>query len=316
MGLDIRLDTRLTRHWKFKKLKRIIGATTLEHLVVFWATVAEQMPNGALNGWTPDDIEDAAEWTGEPGVLFAALLDCRFLDTTPQGFTPHDWAEHQPWIIGAPERSEAARKAGKASGAARKKPNGTRTENERDVNGPFNKTDEKAAELGEKNERNANGNGTPSPSPSPLHLKPIAAAPCEEEVRETAPPELAPEAEPPPLVRHETLSILEFRHLYCQTTGELLPGGLNNSAAELCRKHPREKIEAAFQEMAECGGKTFRYLAQILAGTPKSRDRPQVTAVTRGEQRVQSNLTAAAEALRIIEGGEHGPQHANYQGVD
>ena len=98
MNTDIRLDIRLPRHWKYRKLKRLIGAATMEYLVLFWGTVAEQVPTGELNGWSMADIEDAAGWDGELGVLCKALLDCGFLDQTEHGYYPHDWHEHQPCI--------------------------------------------------------------------------------------------------------------------------------------------------------------------------------------------------------------------------
>jgi hypothetical protein len=134
LNTDIRVSVSLPRHWKYRKLKRLIGCPPMEHLVVFWGTVAEQVPNGALNGWSTDDIEDAAGWTGETGLFAQSMIDTGFVDITESGFYPHDWHVHQPWAIGARDRSEAARIAGKASAEARKskkgtsQPNGRRTE--------------------------------------------------------------------------------------------------------------------------------------------------------------------------------------------
>lgn len=68
----------------------------MEFLIVFWGTVAEQIPNGALNGWSTADIEDAAGWDGETGKFCQALTDSKFLDITTHGFYPHGWADHQP----------------------------------------------------------------------------------------------------------------------------------------------------------------------------------------------------------------------------
>ena len=52
----------------------------MEYLIVFWATVAEQIPNGALNGWTKNDVENACEWGGEENELCDALIECGFLE--------------------------------------------------------------------------------------------------------------------------------------------------------------------------------------------------------------------------------------------
>ena len=111
MNTDIRIDIRLPHHWKYRKLKRLIGCAPMEHLVLFWTTVAEQIPNGQLEGWDADDIEAAAEWGGEPGVFFSAMLKCEFIDKADGCYSPHDWAEHQPWAVGAEERSTNSRKA-------------------------------------------------------------------------------------------------------------------------------------------------------------------------------------------------------------
>ncbi|OHD19272.1 MAG: hypothetical protein A2Y38_23795 [Spirochaetes bacterium GWB1_59_5] len=120
MNTDIRICISLPRHRKYKKLKRILACEPMLYLVIFWGTVAEQAPTGILSGWSESDVEDAAEWDGEPSVLFHGLRASGFLDVVDGGFCPHNWAEHQPWAIGAPERSEAARKAGKASAEARR----------------------------------------------------------------------------------------------------------------------------------------------------------------------------------------------------
>lgn len=147
---DIRVDTGFPRHRKTMHLSRLVGSGAIGHLVTFWVAVALQCPDGDLDGWSERDVENAAGWSGEPGKLVAALLETRFLDATDTGFTPHDWKEHQPWVIGAKKRSEAAKNAGKASGKSRKKSsgsNGKRTVRSQSV---------------QQNVR------TPSPSPSPL----------------------------------------------------------------------------------------------------------------------------------------------------
>lgn len=160
MNTDIRIDVRLPRHRKYKKLKRIIGPATMEHLVTFWGTVAEQVPNGALNGWSTEDIEDAAGWDGESGVFFAALVESEFLDETESGYYPHDWHEHQPWVVGAEERSESARKAGLASAEARRNKAARSADVQRTVDDPLTIRSTDA-------QRKLNPR-TPSPSPSPL----------------------------------------------------------------------------------------------------------------------------------------------------
>lgn len=117
---DIRVCITLHRHWKYRKLKRMIGKEPMLYLVVFWGTVAQQVPNGCLDFWSASDIEDAADWDGDDGLLCQSMQEVGFLDVTQNGYIPHDWAEHQPWAIGAQERSKAASIAGKASAEARR----------------------------------------------------------------------------------------------------------------------------------------------------------------------------------------------------
>jgi hypothetical protein len=108
---DIRLNIALTRHWKYRKFKRLIGRDALERLVSFWIQVALQSPSGDISAWSTSDVEDAAEWRGKRGNFLAALLEVGLLDRTSGGLFVHDWAEHQHWIVGAPKRSTAARNA-------------------------------------------------------------------------------------------------------------------------------------------------------------------------------------------------------------
>lgn len=92
--------------------------------------------------------------------------------------------------------------------------------------------------------------------------------PLSSPVEELAPPP-TPAAEEK-AVMTERFSIFEFRNAYHQASGELLPGGLINAAQQLCMRHPRDKLEAAFAIMAESGGKTFRYLRTVLEGKTKN----------------------------------------------
>ncbi len=43
-----------------------------------------------------DDVEDAAGWNGERGVLAAALVESGFLDEAYGAHTIHDWQDHLP----------------------------------------------------------------------------------------------------------------------------------------------------------------------------------------------------------------------------
>lgn len=117
---DMRIDLNLVRHWKFRKLRRIVGPAAMEHLITFWSAVSLQCPDGDLAAWSAKDIDDAAEVPKSDGKFCAALIECRLLDTVGNGFYPHDWHEHQSWVVGSKERKLAASLAGKASAEAKR----------------------------------------------------------------------------------------------------------------------------------------------------------------------------------------------------
>jgi hypothetical protein len=165
MLIDIRVKSELPRHRKFKKLKRLIGDGAMEHLITLWCNVAEQLPNGALNGLSNEDIADLSNWDGDADKFVNALVDSGFLDKTETGYYPHDWTEHQPWVVGAKERSAAARKAGIASAETRRLKHGTAQPIKPVSND--SRTDRSRVVPDVR----PNGSRTPSPSPSPSQNK-------------------------------------------------------------------------------------------------------------------------------------------------
>lgn len=125
MPTDARIATALPRHHKTKKLIRRHGQAAGWNLICLILYAAENRPNGDLAGMSDEDIESAADWAGEPGVLARSLAELRFLDGREFGYKMHDWAEWNPWAAGSEERSEQARWAalcrrlGRVAAAAR-----------------------------------------------------------------------------------------------------------------------------------------------------------------------------------------------------
>ena len=101
----------------------------------------------------------------------------------------------------------------------------------------------------------------------------------------------------------EKISINEFRFLFQEATGSLMPGGCNQQASELCRFYSREQIKSAFEITAVQGGKTLKYVASVLEGKPKpdarSRDRPS-SKTEQAEGVIADNVAAAVEAREIL----------------
>lgn len=162
VNTDIRISVNLPEHPKFLGLKRIVGIGAMHHLVCLWRTAARLRPDGNLKGWAPGDIAEVSQYSGDPQSFTAALMECKWLDQTSDGYQLHDWDQWQPWVVGAPQRSEAARKAGKASAEKRYRGNGDLTDGQRTVNDQSTE----GQRQGNGFQRRVNPR-TPSPSPSP-----------------------------------------------------------------------------------------------------------------------------------------------------
>ena len=113
MNTDIRLSVVFWQHPKTKKTVRRLGLEGIRSLQVLWLWAAQNRPDGSLSGMDGEDIELAADWQGEEGAFFALCLGM-WIDETPEGYTLHDWQEHNPWEAEAQECSEKARKAARA----------------------------------------------------------------------------------------------------------------------------------------------------------------------------------------------------------
>jgi hypothetical protein len=106
---DARLNTGLAGHHKTKKLMRRLGPAGPWGLVCLFLWAAANRTDGNLSGMSSEDIELAADWTGEPDALVTALREVGFLDGLDGGLRIHDWAEHNPWAAGAEDRAESSR---------------------------------------------------------------------------------------------------------------------------------------------------------------------------------------------------------------
>lgn len=109
MPSDARLNTGLAGHHKTKKLMRRLGPAGPWGLVCLFLWAAANRTDGDLAGMSAEDIELAADWTGEPDALVIALREVGFLDGEAGSLKIHDWAEHNPWAAGAEDRAESSR---------------------------------------------------------------------------------------------------------------------------------------------------------------------------------------------------------------
>jgi len=115
MNSDIRILTSFLTSRKRKKLRAILGDRSDSYLIDLWLQAAINRPKGILSGMIAEDVALDAGWEGDPAVFVDALIRCGFLDLTEAGeYALHDWVQHQPWAVGAEERSIKAKKAAAA----------------------------------------------------------------------------------------------------------------------------------------------------------------------------------------------------------
>ena len=114
MADDARISTALPRHPKTVKLQRRLGPPGCWSLVCLFLWVADNRPEGDLQGMTAEDIEIASSWAGDTGALVRTLAEVRFLDGEEGSYRVHDWLEHNPWAATRPQRRAAAKKAAAA----------------------------------------------------------------------------------------------------------------------------------------------------------------------------------------------------------
>lgn len=124
MNSDYRISTQFRMNPKRQRLFDELGAEGVLALIDLWSWAAANSITGELPP-NPVSIEHAVDWSGEPGDLFGALLRIGFIDKTEDGYRLHEWAEHQPYVVKAPERVANGSKGGKASAVARQKKYGT-----------------------------------------------------------------------------------------------------------------------------------------------------------------------------------------------
>lgn len=152
MKADLRWRLGTAGHPKIVRLVNACGERAFRALAGLWEWTAAHRPDGDLRGLDEVDLAVAAGWPEAPPVFVETLQALRLLDGKPGRLRVHDWAEEQPYVSGGPERSDAARRAGIASGEARRRKASRSTDGGEPLNGI---------------ERPVRKGSTPSPSPYP-----------------------------------------------------------------------------------------------------------------------------------------------------
>ncbi len=115
MNSDFRLSVGYFTHTKIGKLSCRLGDSGVLAHIRLLSYTAQNRPDGRLTRMDADDIALASGYAGDIHALIAALLEIFLLDKDEDGvLSLHDWAEHNPWASGAPDRTESGKKAAEA----------------------------------------------------------------------------------------------------------------------------------------------------------------------------------------------------------
>ena len=93
----IELHQALVAHPKTKRLARRLGVnlpTAIGTLACLWCWCVEYAQDGNLERFDAQDIADAAEWTGDPEALIAALVEASFVDAENDVLRIHNWHKY------------------------------------------------------------------------------------------------------------------------------------------------------------------------------------------------------------------------------
>jgi hypothetical protein len=81
-------------HPKTARLERRLGFEGVFAVMKLWCWAAMNRPDGILTNLDSDDIEYAAQWGGERGKLFSALVQLRWIDTKNGVHSIHNWKKY------------------------------------------------------------------------------------------------------------------------------------------------------------------------------------------------------------------------------
>ena len=116
MGLgqmpDLNFDINYFDHIKVKRLVARLGPGSDVLPLRVWCYAAKHYPkNGKLVGHTAQDIESAAGWAGESGLMAQTFVDVRLLDLKKNLYSIHNWKARAGHLISYSIRAKRAAKA-------------------------------------------------------------------------------------------------------------------------------------------------------------------------------------------------------------
>lgn len=108
----MRVETDFVDHPKVRRLCTTLGNQQGGWFVLrLWSFMSRFCPTGHLRDIDGTSVETECEWSGTPGKLISALVECEFLDEKKSGgWAVHDWDDHQG-SVAAKAQKERERKA-------------------------------------------------------------------------------------------------------------------------------------------------------------------------------------------------------------
>ncbi len=108
----IRVDVGLSRHRKTRRLAHLLRLSIPEAvgcLVLFWAEVRVQEPDGELAGWESADVACAMGLPADRSDALDAMVAARWIDSDGGSLHVHEWFEHNGNHMREAEKKRAAR---------------------------------------------------------------------------------------------------------------------------------------------------------------------------------------------------------------
>jgi len=113
----------LRDHPKTRRLARMLDAEpphVIGYLHCLWYWALDYAPDGDIEDFEPEDIADAAGWTGDPDIFVESLINCGgkklgFLAKIEGRLVIHDWEDNQGDAFRARVQAAAKKRAQRAA---------------------------------------------------------------------------------------------------------------------------------------------------------------------------------------------------------
>ena len=107
----IRLQSEYFRHRKTLRLIRRLGEVAALYPIRLWTWAVEQSIDGSLRDIDPEELAMICGFAGDAGTLWAAMVDCGFIEIEDGRASIRSWDEHQGKLIDRAERNRMRTRA-------------------------------------------------------------------------------------------------------------------------------------------------------------------------------------------------------------